>query len=407
MKIKTLRSSEVNKVTLNLLQICDEFSVAVAWAGYCDVVNAMLNQHHDKIDKIIIGTHFFQTKPDILRDFIRVAGSKFRCNEPTNKNLFHPKVYLFKKNDTRIAIIGSHNLTRSAFEKNIEFSIKLSWSIGDENQELRNIFDFIDNCFNNAIIPTNDFIADYESQYKLNKNSLEKLENFYPTKKPLANTNVDPVNLSWIDYLVHVRAERYNSIQERLKNLKCINRLFVNSICFSKMNDDERRAIAGTYHRGQPSLKSYGWGWFGGMSGNGCFASLILKNAVGISDALNAIPATGTVAPSHYNSFLTHFNNAFAGSTRQGGIPTASRLLAMKRPDVFVCINSLNKDNIYNAFGISNKTGQNSITLINYWDFVIGPIQSSSWWNEPRPLGLADRRIWENRTAMLDCIYMP
>jgi hypothetical protein len=72
----------------------------------------------------------------------------------------------------------------------------------------------------------------------------------------------------------------------------------------------------------------------------------------------------------------------------------------MKRPDTFVCANGKNKRNLANALSFAPTT----LSLENYWDRVIVPIQASPWYNAPRPGG-DDGELWDYRVGMLDTIY--
>lgn len=94
--------------------------------------------------------------------------------------------------------------------------------------------------------------------------------------------------------------------------------------------------------------------------------------------------------------------NSFA---RKGRVPTASRLLALKRPDYFVCVNSKNQNGLSADLGY-HKT---RLTIDNYWDWMVQSILDSCWWNSrrPRPGNANDwtSRRWDNRVAMLDSVY--
>ena len=114
-----------------------------------------------------------------------------------------------------------------------------------------------------------------------------------------------------------------------------------------------------------------------------------------------SIPSAGEVTEDDYAQFAREFQLAFVGSSRQGGIPTASRLLAMKRPDHFVCVDSKNAKRLGADVGFARTT----LGLENYWERVVEPITQSRWWNTKRPAG-ADGRLWDARAAMLDVIYM-
>ena len=84
-----------------------------------------------------------------------------------------------------------------------------------------------------------------------------------------------------------------------------------------------------------------------------------------------------------------------------GGLPPATRLLALKRPDAFVCIDSANRKDMCENFGVSPTT----TNLENYWQRIIEPMHGDAWWRHPQPTKAADAEIWLGRAAMLDAIY--
>ena len=93
---------------------------------------------------------------------------------------------------------------------------------------------------------------------------------------------------------------------------------------------------------------------------------------------------------------------AFYGKKKMIRIATASRLLAMKRPDVFVCFDNENKSKLCKDFGIT----QSNMTYERYWDEIIERIFDSEWWNSPKPdENEKNIGIWRGRAAFLDSLY--
>jgi hypothetical protein len=45
------------------------------------------------------------------------------------------------------------------------------------------------------------------------------------------------------------------------------------------------------------------------------------------------------------------------------------------------------------------------LNVSSYWEQIIVPIQLSLWWKHERPRGPLAGRIWDNRAALVDCIY--
>jgi len=112
------------------------------------------------------------------------------------------------------------------------------------------------------------------------------------------------------------------------------------------------------------------------------------------------VETENAVSIDNYNAYIEHFKNAFEGKERGAGIATASRLLSMKRPDLFVCINNKNKKGICQDLGVAPST----LDFDKYWTHIIEPITQAEWWNAQRPSG-EDGLIWDYRSAMLDAIY--
>jgi hypothetical protein len=180
--------------------------------------------------------------------------------------------------------------------------------------------------------------------------------------------------------------------------------MFARVSSFSELSTLEWKAIAGVIGERQQiegGLGGHEWTWFGSMKGMGDFANRVSEKDRALSNAVDAIPRSGNITKFQYEVFCEHFIRAFENSTRKGGVPTASRLLAMKRPDMFVCISKPNKQGISNDLAFSAST----LNLENYWERVVEPIGRSPWFNEERPVSgqLAD--LWDGRVAMLDAIY--
>ena len=123
----------------------------------------------------------------------------------------------------------------------------------------------------------------------------------------------------------------------------------------------------------------------------------------GLSAALDLIPAEGEVSQRDYDRYVARFLQSFADaeSDRVGALPSASRLLAMKRPDVFVCVSNGNKPLLCENFGVLRSTLQ----LDTYWQTIVEPMMQTDWWNVPPPTEQVERAVWEGRAALLDVLY--
>lgn len=250
-------------------------------------------------------------------------------------------------------------------------------------------------------INEDSFLFAYEAQYQINKAKRSALDKFHRFKKPRAGANTSPMNISWASFTGQVKNDGHHSLEGRLAILERASALFKEHRSFAAMSQYERKAIAGTYGGKEPQLDDLEWLWFGAMFGQGDFKNLVNESPELLSKALQNIPLDGDVSEIQFNAFVRPFNLAFKGKAHKGGVATASRLLAMKRPDVFVGLNNANRVGISEAFG----TAPTTLNLGNYWERVVVPMQNSPWWLHPRPRDALDGRIWDNRAALMDSIY--
>jgi hypothetical protein len=169
------------------------------------------------------------------------------------------------------------------------------------------------------------------------------------------------------------------------------------------MSDDERRLVAGTAGRRRSIRDETDYQLFGSMGANGKFANVVLNSPNKLSKALDAIPSSGFVSKSDYERFVSDFEGAVeqGNGGHSGGTGTATRLLAMKRPDTFVCLNNANRKDLCEHFGVAPSTTK----LENYWERIILPIMQTEWWGSPMPDDEIEARIWRGRAALLDVVY--
>lgn len=397
MKVSMLTDGQATCTVVRFVRECIRFDVAVAWAGPNTVVDAML-EAHPKLGRVVIGTHMYQTDPAVLRRFMHHKDA--RCLPPDGR-LFHPKVYLFKMPKGFAAVVGSHNLTGGAFGgNNVEVSVMLEGSAEDE--VFADLSSFVKSNWGSAeAIDEGAFLFAYEAQHRINKDKRSALGRFHRLKKPRAGAKTSPMDISWADFIAKVKNDSHHNLEGRLAILERALALFKEHGSFAAMSQYERKAIAGTYGGQEARLDDLEWPWFGTMFGQGDFKNLVNESPKFLSEALQNIPLDGDVSDAQFSAFVRDFDRAFEGKSHKGGVATASRLLVMKRPDVFVGLNNANRVGISEAFG----TAPTTLNLGNYWERVVVPMQSSPWWLHPRPREALHGRIWDNRAALMDSIY--
>jgi hypothetical protein len=396
--VRFIPREDVSATLRGLMKGHAHFYWAVAW-GSENPALAELLRHRSKIETLVIGTSFYQTPPAFLERF---KGEKaVRVIAPDGAT-FHPKAYLFISDTHAAALVGSANFTKSAMESNAEACCLIEGTTGD--QFFRKLKAFVaEECWNDAKAIDDEFLRSYRLQHEATKSARAALRKFVPLKRPKNSSHRDdPLEMDWPTFVARVRQDK--SFQDRLGVLAAAKTVFSRAGNFAGLEPNERKAIAATLGKHQPRPQGLApdldWGMFGSMVGFGIFKGLIHDDPQSISDALDCIPPTGAVNKSDYDRFVSNFRKAFAGKPRKGGVPSASRLLAMKRPDYFVCFDTRNRRGLSDHFGVA----ADNVNLDTYWTDLVEPITLSFWWRTPRPRG-TDGRIWDGRAAFLDSLY--
>ena len=146
--------NEIETTICNLIKTYKSISFASAWASTSSKAFPLLLKHANKINKIVVGIHFYQTHPNFIREFIDDKKVKFQTNP---NGIFHPKIYLFQNNENDWeCLIGSANFTKAAMKYNSEIMIKINSNDKDAQEIYIKIVQEIENYFNTAKIFTSD-----------------------------------------------------------------------------------------------------------------------------------------------------------------------------------------------------------------------------------------------------------
>jgi hypothetical protein len=214
------------------------------------------------------------------------------------------------------------------------------------------------------------------------------------TQREFPSSSINILSLPWSDFMTHVRAEQHppgvSRMRERIEVLREIGDAFARGSRFSEFDYVTRRKVAGLFKSTEPNFLL-----FGSMRWVGHFKKAIKENNPDISLALDEIPLQGEVPRHCYERFADRFLAAFERS----GMALASRLLAMKRPDTFVCVNNQNRSGLFEAFRLSDARDANS-----YWALV-EKIQMCPWWRSAAPSAGDERQVWNARAAFLDALF--
>lgn len=398
MSVKLLDAKAVAKRLEHLIKDHEEIHVAVAWGYNGHLADCLLRNKH-KFSSVTFGLAFCQTDPDLLD---RLIGIKNAFVADSGNKTFHPKLYYFRTEDVAEAIIGSSNFTAGGMDNNWEASVHIK---GPWNAP---IFKQARECLESYAglrkVVSKHLAESYRLQFNAAK-TLKKPKNpvLPGPGLPAAQLNSPLVKMQWDEFVRAVKASPHHNFDARLSLLRECQTMFASVKSFAELSGNQWKAIAGVIGAKQKliaGLDAYDWGWFGSMKGMGDFANRIAEQDAFLARAVDCIPRHGEITKSQYEDFCRNFLQAFKNSSRVGGVPTATRLLAMKRPDTFVCISRPNMTGLSEALAFPKTT----LDLDNYWDLVVEPMRISPWYNAPRPTGQY-AELWDGRAAMLDAIY--
>lgn len=396
-------NTQLSRTFAKLLHQHQYFSFAVAWASREFASCDLLLSYKNKIQKGIVGTSFYHTDPKFIEAFRGDKCVRFVPPYDAKAGLFHPKLYVFfSNNGTWDCIIGSANFTAGAFQKNSEISVHLCNQDDPSSSLLRQVEQKISDYWGADTLVYADEIdlAAYTPMWARHRKARDQALGKFG-KKTLSRppSSVDLLKMNWDEFVKEVGKDQHHTQDRRLQVLKRANQLFQSHTNFSDLTRDNQKAIAGFKRLG-----TIDWGWFGSTTGAGWFKGIINSHPEYFDDALRHIPMSDSISKEAYMWFIKDYCEAFRkqyGSLTGHGLPTATRLLAMKRPDYFLVYNRANESGLSVRLGY--KVGRQDYE--GYWDSILEPVFQSNWWTAPPPTGAIEQQIWNGRMAMLDVFF--
>lgn len=400
MKVKICNEPrEVRDELIRLIDACGSLYFASAWVTENTVVNHLLKRRNrPKIKKWVIGTHQYITSADVLETCLQVPNVKVM---PPTGPTFHPKVYTFDLGGELAVYVGSSNLTQHGLNRNVECGLFLRAE--STNPRLLQFLEYVDAQWEGAKDLTPRFIEVYRANRKRVKDAQKDLDQFIDppvvNHKKRYKKDIPVMGINWSEFVALVKNDVLGQFHERLDMLGRVRLMFASYPRFEDIPETERRFISGLIPKSNVRGELVVWGLFGEMNTHGLYNTYMRESYKQFSKALDQIPQQGTIRKRHYEAFVDALLKIPEARVTWTGMGT--RLLAMKRPDQFVCISTKNRDGICTNAGASPSTTD----LSNYWERVIEPIRISPWYQQEIPKGGIEQDIWNTRVAMLDAIY--
>lgn len=390
--------NELSATFAQQIESCEHVSFATAWASTSFDGYKELKRHEDKIETAVVGTHFYQTDPKFIEAF--ASHSKVRFI-PATDGVFHPKIYLFEHKAGKWAcLMGSANFTVGGFEKNQEACFLTTHEQDTDGKLLADIKNILGTYWKQGRAGNTIDLEGYKQLHRRFAKKLDQAAGVFGTGEPgLPLANIQLLSMDWKTFEKQVQERDPYGFMQRMKVLDAAKLLFSDGNSFDGMKEDERCGLAGLRDIGEIP-----WEYFGGMNASVYFPPIVKKKPGLFSKALDEIPLDRPVTRKDFRAYVKLFVSAFEGEDGRiigHGLGTATRLLIMKRPDTFVCLNGPNGEKLFEAFGINLHHHDYD----KYWDQIIARLQLSEWWNAQPPKQDLGRRIWNGRTALIDLFF--
>jgi HKD family nuclease len=341
--IKLLSTTrEMSKALQDAMQRYQHFRWSVAWASSGFTLFDDLIKKRNRVSQLVVGTHFYQTHPDFLKSFVDDPNVHVVL-QPSG--VFHPKIYLFENSrDDWACIIGSPNFTGAAFSLNAEVAAYFDSTSSGSSVNYDALRKVIDEHWATGKPLTKELLDSYRPIWNRKKQLLGLLDGTYGGKggKPIVLVRI--VKLGWQEFVSQVKNEKEHALSHRIDVLRAARTYFNNNQHLADLGRGERRRIAGL----AGEEEGIDWGYFGSMKARGWFWTAIDRNDQHLSASLDAIPSDGLVSQNDYEMFVERFKVACPDSSE---IAVATRLLCMKRPDNFVCLDGKNRPRLCKHLG--------------------------------------------------------
>lgn len=387
--MKTKIIAEVDALFEALEQLfdwADQIDMSFAWAssgrGQGRHWKAM---RLDKVGRAVIGTAFAQTepralevldeKPDRLRLMINSEGT------------FHPKVVVGRKGDRARAIVGSANFTTAAYTTNTELSVFLDGLAKDN--ELRSLQAFIDEQWTLGTPLSTDWLDEYRRVWE----AARRKKIVVPGAK-LEISSISSLSMSWEGYVSLINAQQNRPLADGNKvrvfgshpsyfhEIDEAAKIFRQEPTFADISKADRQFLMGM---GRSS------GFIGTMRAAGYAKEIVNESPEKVGAALDLVPLEGPLARGLVEEVLNKL-------TQLKGVKVgvASRLLAVKRPDVFVSVNNGSKPQL------ARLIGGKRIDTVKQYLALLDHIWSTEWYAASEPEEEHGVSIWRRRAALLD-----
>lgn len=404
-----MKSTEKNianvRVVITAKALVAELVAVSAWADTIDIMFAWASSsggtapHWKAIDlgkirRAVIGVHFNQTEPAALRALMALGVLRVFAG---SDGVFHPKIVVGVKGDAYRVILGSSNFTAGGYGSNVEVNAVIEGRARSE--PIAAVLDFANTQWRhrNTFEPDERWIEQYEVAWRERP---VPPRTPHPPGKGRVKAGFD-LHVGFDDYFNIVLAQEHRALadgdtirvfdDERssyLQEAEACRAAFVAHEKYANMPVDLRRLVAGW---GDDTS-----GYFGRMIGAGYFKQIVLEDPAAIGKYLDRLPLSGKVSPGVATDVLKGLL-----SLHGVNVGTATRLMTVKRPDLFLTVNRANRERLREVLDSSPTTVSGYMKLHE-------KLWAMPWASAPKPDDEDHLRVWTARVGLLDAVlYQP
>ncbi|CCQ09325.1 putative orphan protein [Pseudoalteromonas luteoviolacea B = ATCC 29581] len=205
----------------------------------------------------------------------------------------------------------------------------------------------------------------------------------------------------WPVLITFIEQNKHNlALDEQLRFLDHINGIREQKL--ADMIGEDRAVYAGKYSAAlDTSAYPFDCEWFASTKAAKGFHQALADLPYLFDEALQHIPLCGEVNEAHYQAFVIAFVNAFNDSDEQATLAPATRLLAMRRPDVFTPIMASKQESLCLALGIARLSNRD---FERYWQDVVMTVSTLPWFKHSMPANEFETKLTHYK-ALLPCWF--
>jgi HKD family nuclease len=389
--IKVLTSAaETAKAIRELLADAEDIVFAYAWM----TMSAPPLANPSWLDKVrtgLVGTAFAQTDPEVLK-LVCERAVAVRVKE-NDEGVFHPKVIIGIRGRTAWAVVGSSNFTAGGLRDNNEVNVLLSGDRSDGN--IRALLTTIETWYEReGQIIDAALVRRYRAKHsKIHRRRAPSAAVLGSRSNPLKSGGTQ-LDLEWRDY--YERLGETDWLESWTSEMRKCQHYFEEYESLANMRDASVGEPVLTYVAG-----------FAGGAGAFCstrpareFKQLITSDVRGLkllSKYLDKIPAKDEEDEVDLRS-AERVSRAVLDRFDGVGLGCWTRLLVVKRPDVFIAVNAGSSKRLRAYFGSAPKDVKPYFELLR-------KVHRYRWYQSPPPGSRRQLEVWNQRAALLDTIF--